>query len=93
MEMAKHHEFASEREILYTLFFDMKKDVTELKRLFFEVLQNPAVTPTRIRICAEVKELQLAETSAPVLYSPAVPSRSRWSCTMPFTNMKKWTRA
>ena len=35
-------EFANEREILYKLFFDVKKDVTELKRMFFEVLQNPS---------------------------------------------------
>ncbi|MDQ2721129.1 MAG: sigma-54 dependent transcriptional regulator [Bacteroidota bacterium] len=34
-------EFANEREILYKLFFDVKKDVTELKRMFFEALQNP----------------------------------------------------
>ena len=34
-------EFANEREILYKLFFDMKKDVTELKKMFFEVLQHP----------------------------------------------------
>src|ERR1700741_1645988 len=34
-------EFANEREILYKLFFDMKKDVTELKRMFLEILQNP----------------------------------------------------
>ena len=34
-------EFANEREILYKLFFDVKKDVTELKRMFFDVLQNP----------------------------------------------------
>jgi len=33
--------FANEREILYKLFFDMKKDVTELKKMFLEVLQNP----------------------------------------------------
>jgi DNA-binding NtrC family response regulator len=33
-------EFASERDILYKLFFDMKKDVTELKRMFLEVLQH-----------------------------------------------------
>jgi DNA-binding NtrC family response regulator len=33
-------EFANEREILYKLFFDMKKDVTELKRMFLEVLQH-----------------------------------------------------
>ncbi|PWU02315.1 MAG: sigma-54-dependent Fis family transcriptional regulator [Bacteroidetes bacterium] len=36
-----HAEFANEREILYKLFFDMKKDVTELKKMFVEVLQNP----------------------------------------------------
>jgi transcriptional regulator with PAS, ATPase and Fis domain len=34
-------EFANEREILYKLFFDMKKDVTELKKMFFDILQNP----------------------------------------------------
>ena len=34
-------EFANEREILYKLFFDVKKDVTELKRMFFDVMQNP----------------------------------------------------
>lgn len=31
---------ATEREILYKLFFDMKKDVTELKRMFVEILQE-----------------------------------------------------
>ena len=34
-------EFANEREILYKLFFDMKKDVNELKKMFFDLLQNP----------------------------------------------------
>lgn len=36
-------EFANEREILYKLFFDVKKDVTELKRMFFDVMQNPSL--------------------------------------------------
>ncbi|MEP6677619.1 MAG: sigma-54 dependent transcriptional regulator [Ferruginibacter sp.] len=36
-------EFANEREILYKLFFDMKKDVNELKKMFFDMLQNPAM--------------------------------------------------
>ena len=36
-----HAEFSNEREILYKLFFDMKKDVNELKKMFFDVLQNP----------------------------------------------------
>jgi DNA-binding NtrC family response regulator len=35
------NEFSSERDILYKLFFDMKKDVTELKRMFFDILHNP----------------------------------------------------
>ena len=35
-------DFNNEREILYKLFFDMKKDVTELKKMFVEILQNPA---------------------------------------------------
>jgi transcriptional regulator with PAS, ATPase and Fis domain len=38
-------EFANEREILYKLFFDMKKDVNELKKMFFDLLQNPNVQP------------------------------------------------
>src|ERR1051325_8324882 len=36
--------FANEREILYKLFFDMKKDVTELKKMFVEIIQNPSST-------------------------------------------------
>ena len=36
-------EFANEREILYKLFFDMKKDVTELKKMFVEIVQNPSM--------------------------------------------------
>ncbi|GAC1425680.1 MAG: sigma-54 dependent transcriptional regulator [Chitinophagaceae bacterium] len=39
-------EFANEREMLYKLFFDMKKDVTELKRMFVDILQNPANAAT-----------------------------------------------
>jgi transcriptional regulator with PAS, ATPase and Fis domain len=36
-------DFNNEREILYKLFFDMKKDVTELKKMFLEILQNPSL--------------------------------------------------
>jgi DNA-binding NtrC family response regulator len=35
-------DFSNERDLLYKLFFDMKKDVTELKKMFVEILQNPA---------------------------------------------------
>jgi DNA-binding NtrC family response regulator len=37
-------EFMNERDIMYKLFFDMKKDVTELKKMFFDILQNPTHT-------------------------------------------------
>lgn len=36
-------DFANEREILYKLFFDMKKDVNDLKKMFFELAKNPSV--------------------------------------------------
>ncbi len=36
-------EFANERDILYKLFFDMKKDVNELKKMFYDLLQNPDI--------------------------------------------------
>ena len=37
-------EFANEREILYKLFFDMKKDVNELKKMFYDLIQNPSMS-------------------------------------------------
>ena len=35
----------SERELLYKILFDMRKDVTELKKMFLEVLKNGEVSP------------------------------------------------
>jgi len=63
--------FANEREILYKLFFDMKKDVTELKKMFFEVLQNPNAiqNPSLIN---ELKELKGHDVMQPVYVQPAV---------------------
>ncbi|SEW38398.1 sigma-54 interaction domain-containing protein [Chitinophaga arvensicola] len=40
------NDFNSERDILYKLFFDMKKDVTEVKKMFFDILQNPTMAHT-----------------------------------------------
>ena len=53
------HEFSNEREILYKLFFDMKKDVTELKKMFVEILQNPSlVSSQHATYVNELKELK-----------------------------------
>lgn len=46
-------EFANEREILYKLFFDMKKDVTELKKMFFDILQNPSIAQHHVPVFAD----------------------------------------
>jgi len=51
-------EFANEREILYKLFFDMKKDVTELKRMFLDVLQNPNLAAQNPAFMNDLKELK-----------------------------------
>lgn len=68
------HEFANEREILYKLFFDMKRDVTELKKLFFEVIQNPSVVHQNPAFMNEVKELQTPEMGTPVLVNSNIPA-------------------
>ncbi|RYF82976.1 MAG: sigma-54-dependent Fis family transcriptional regulator, partial [Chitinophagaceae bacterium] len=65
-------EFANEREILYKLFFDMKKDVNELKKMFFDLLQTPGV-PQRAPVFASdnggIKEMSLTGNSAPAFAS------------------------
>ncbi len=56
------HDFSNEREILYKLFFDMKKDVTELKKMFVEILQNPSgVSSQHSTYVNELKELKPQE--------------------------------
>ena len=64
------HEFANEREILYKLFFDMKKDVTELKKMFRDILQNPSATHDHA--VAYARE-SLLNDYAPVTHEYSVP--------------------
>jgi DNA-binding NtrC family response regulator len=64
---ANPHEFNNEREILYKLFFDMKRDVTELKKLFFEVVQNPSVAVHNPSFLNDMKELQTADGHQPII--------------------------
>ena len=64
-------EFSNEREILYKLFFDMKKDVTELKRMFLEVLQNPNLVAQNPNLMNQLQELKTSELIQP-LNQPAL---------------------
>jgi DNA-binding NtrC family response regulator len=50
------HDFSNEREMLYKLFFDMKKDVTELKRMFLDIIQNPEMVAKNQSFINELKE-------------------------------------
>ena len=59
------HDFANEREILYKLFFDMKKDVNELKKMFFEVLQNPSLASQHPTFMNDLKELHQQDNNQP----------------------------
>lgn len=72
-----HGDFANEREILYKLFFDMKRDVTELKKLFFDLVQNPSAAQQNPNFLNEVKELQSVMDHHPapsvIVHPPAQP--------------------
>lgn len=71
------HEFANEREILYKLFFDMKKDVTELKKMFVEILQNPGMAASQNQ--ALINELKNSKEimSPSIMQSPAMANNSQ----------------
>jgi DNA-binding NtrC family response regulator len=66
------HDFSNEREMLYKLFFDMKRDVTELKKMFLEVLQNPNMAGQSTAILNELKEWRSHEQLQPVIMQPAI---------------------
>jgi DNA-binding NtrC family response regulator len=68
-------EFANEREILYKLFFDMKKDVTELKKMFVEILQNPSLAGAAKSYTQE----SLLNEYEPVETTTLIPSTSNLS--------------
>jgi len=72
-----NHDFSNEREILYKLFFDMKKDVTELKKMFLEVLQHPGASVAQNNYLNELKELKpQGESFQPAISSqPYTPSQ------------------
>ncbi len=63
-------DFSNEREILYKLFFDMKKDVTELKKMFLEILQNPNMVAQSQVFINELKELKGHDVSQPMAMAP-----------------------
>lgn len=74
-----HAEFANEREILYKLFFDMKKDVTELKKMFVEVLQNPqrAAAYSKETLLNEYQPISHERDIQPLVTGPVINSSNQ----------------
>jgi DNA-binding NtrC family response regulator len=72
-------EFMNERDILYKLFFDMKKDVTELKKMFFEILQNPSTISTVSNAVQDsfLHDLPLGNTTTEIAETPIISSPSQ----------------
>ncbi len=70
--------FASEREILYKILFDMRKDVNDLKQLVYSLMQNaPAQQPPQeastslvLRKMYEEHPTELASFASPLQASP-----------------------
>jgi transcriptional regulator with PAS, ATPase and Fis domain len=58
----------SEREILYKVLFDMRRDVTELKKMFLEVLQNGDISPEILKENQAIFQDMDSEKSFP--YTP-----------------------
>jgi transcriptional regulator with PAS, ATPase and Fis domain len=66
----RDHQFSSEREIMYQLLFDMRKDVNELKKLMAEVLQKG---PSQVSFSEENSQLIRKLHDAVDLFAPAQP--------------------
>jgi transcriptional regulator with PAS, ATPase and Fis domain len=72
----------SEREILYKVLFDMRRDVTELKKMFLEVLQNGDISPEVLKDNEAIFQDLDNEKSFP--YSPnAYPTENNPSRMLP----------
>lgn len=73
------NEFMNEREILYKLFFDMKKDVNELKKMFAEILKNPDISNslndyTKEKLYESINEHEASSQAIKPYYSnPGLP--------------------
>ncbi len=66
--------FSSEREILYQILFDMKKDMNDLKKLVHDILQNEAtIADVRDDKAQLIRKLYQAENGNYVPDQPVVP--------------------
>ncbi len=67
--------FASEREILYQVLFDMKKDMSDLKKLVYDLMQNNGDTSNLQKDNAVLiqKLYDDRENEVDIVHSPSIP--------------------
>lgn len=63
-------DFSSERDILYKLFFDMKKDMNDLKQMIFDVANHQGYTPAEPAAKNIVQVYNDAEPLNNLTYTP-----------------------
>lgn len=64
--------FANEREILYKILFDMKKDMNDLKQLVYDIMQKEQIEKTDIKPSTSIVLRNLYETSPTEFGKPPV---------------------
>lgn len=67
-------DFNTERDILYKLFFDLKKDMNDLKQMIYDVAHHQGYTPV---------EPSSAANLMPVYNEPEQPVQNNYSASMP----------
>lgn len=67
---------STEREILYKLFFEVKKDITELKQLVFDMAHRQGTAPISPNVDSYIPagSFGVAEPVTPMISGPYVPS-------------------
>ena len=66
-----NYDSSSEREILYKLFFDLKKDMTEMKQMLFDLTNgNSSFTPSTAPAEQNYPSYSVPEGGAPQAYTP-----------------------
>jgi DNA-binding NtrC family response regulator len=67
-------DFNTERDILYKLFFDLKKDMNDLKQMIYDVAHHQGYTPV---------EPSSSSNLMPVYNEPEQPVQNNYSASMP----------
>jgi len=68
-------DYMNERDILYKLFFDMKKDVTELKKMFVEIVKNPGAAGSVMAGDSLLHEMNGGSVEVePAVLKPSIPA-------------------